>query len=96
MDRRRLDLAPYGGKAVKLELQRFMQEQLAFRPVVPLDPFMPLADWIWDLGFRFPQITLDVGEHDGGGDAEGVAHQADGGGPPPLAKHAKFCPSEHV
>lgn len=40
-------------------LRRFMQEQPAFRPAVPPDRFMPLADRIRDLGFGFPRINLD-------------------------------------
>jgi hypothetical protein len=42
-------------------LRRFMQEQPAFRPAVPPDRFMPLADRIRDLGLgvAFPRINLD-------------------------------------
>ncbi|KAK8444804.1 hypothetical protein SEVIR_9G201400v4 [Setaria viridis] len=42
-------------------LRRFLQEQPAFRPAVPPDRFMPLADRIRDLGvgFAFPRINLD-------------------------------------
>jgi len=42
-------------------LRRFLQEQPAFRPAVPPDRFMPLADRIRDLGVgvAFPRINLD-------------------------------------
>ncbi|KAJ1294953.1 hypothetical protein BS78_01G185900 [Paspalum vaginatum] len=40
-------------------LRRFLQEQPAFRPALPPDRFMPLADRIRDLGFAFPRINLD-------------------------------------
>ncbi|TVU32138.1 hypothetical protein EJB05_23857 [Eragrostis curvula] len=40
-------------------LRRFMQEQPSFRPAVPPDRFMPLADQIRDLGLGFPRINLD-------------------------------------
>jgi calcium uniporter protein, mitochondrial len=40
-------------------LRRFMQDQPAFRPAVPPDRFIPLADRIRDLGFGFPRINLD-------------------------------------
>ncbi|XP_062200316.1 calcium uniporter protein 2, mitochondrial-like [Phragmites australis] len=42
-------------------LRRLLQEQTAFRPAVPPDRFMPLADRIRDLGvgFAFPRINLD-------------------------------------
>ncbi|XP_062205151.1 calcium uniporter protein 2, mitochondrial-like [Phragmites australis] len=42
-------------------LRRFLQEQPAFRPAVPPDRFMPLADRIRDLGvgFAYPRINLD-------------------------------------
>ncbi|CAN6304677.1 unnamed protein product [Urochloa humidicola] len=42
-------------------LRRFLQEQPAFRPAVPPDRFMPLADRIRDLGvgIAFPRINLD-------------------------------------
>jgi len=41
--------------------RRFLQEQPAFRPAVPPDRFMPLADRIRDLGVgvAFPRINLD-------------------------------------
>ncbi|XP_008664259.1 calcium uniporter protein 3, mitochondrial-like [Zea mays] len=44
-----------------LGLRRFLQEQPAFRPAVPPDLFMPLADRIRDLGVGvvFPWINLD-------------------------------------
>lgn len=51
--------ASASGSPASFGLRRFLQEQPAFRPAVPPDRFMPLADRIRDLGVGFPRINLD-------------------------------------